>query len=115
MQLGLRFATAKLPGLRTGRGGRNLVEPSGALVARRADSRIHGEKEEDTMSTGGEKYPYDVISTFAGIEDLNERVSERLRKGWRLVGGVATTSVTFADGEIKVAFSQAMVRGDYNL
>jgi hypothetical protein len=37
MQLGLRFAAAKLPGLRTGRGGRNLMEPSGALVARGGD------------------------------------------------------------------------------
>jgi len=28
-QIGLRYAAAKLPGLRTGRGGRNLVDPSG--------------------------------------------------------------------------------------
>ena len=37
MQLGLRFAAAKLPGLRTARGGQDLVEPSGALVARGAN------------------------------------------------------------------------------
>lgn len=37
MQLGLRFAAAKLLGLRTDRGSRNLVEPSGTSVARGAD------------------------------------------------------------------------------
>jgi hypothetical protein len=37
MQLGLRFAAAKLPGLRTDLAGRKLVEPSGALVVRGAD------------------------------------------------------------------------------
>jgi hypothetical protein len=37
MQLGLRFAAAKLPGLRTHRGIRNPVEPSDALVARGGD------------------------------------------------------------------------------
>lgn len=42
MQLGLRFAAAKLPGLRTDRGGRNLVEPSRALVARGADRGLGG-------------------------------------------------------------------------
>ena len=36
MQLGLRFAAAKLPRLRTGRVVGNLEEPSGALVARGA-------------------------------------------------------------------------------
>ena len=37
MQLGLRFAAAKLPGLRTGRGAASFVEPSGTLVARGGD------------------------------------------------------------------------------
>jgi hypothetical protein len=63
------------------------------------------------MSTGGEKYLYDVISTTAGIEDLNRRVSERLRNGWRCVGGVATSLLEVSDG-ITFTLSQAMLRGD---
>jgi hypothetical protein len=64
------------------------------------------------MSTGGEKYLYDVISTTAGIEDLAKRVSERLQKGWRCVGGVSTGTIVIPDGAT-VIFSQAVVRADY--
>jgi len=38
MQLGLRFAAAKLPGLRTDRGSKNVVEPSGDLGGQRSRS-----------------------------------------------------------------------------
>lgn len=64
------------------------------------------------MSTGGEKYPYDVISTTVGIEDLIKRVSERLQKGWRCVGGVSTATIIIPEG-VTVIFSQAVVRSDY--
>jgi hypothetical protein len=45
------------------------------------------------MNIEGEKYSYDVISTTVGIEDLAKRVSERLQKGWRCVGGVSTATI----------------------
>jgi hypothetical protein len=42
MQLGLRFAAAKLPGLRAGREGGNLVEPSGGLGGQGTDRGLGG-------------------------------------------------------------------------
>jgi hypothetical protein len=64
------------------------------------------------MSDGGEKYLYDVILTAAGIEDLDQRVSERLRKGWRCIGGVAVSTVVLSDGTFQIMIGQAMVRGE---
>lgn len=64
------------------------------------------------MSTGGEKYLYDVISTTVGIEDLAKRVSERLQKGWRCVGGVSTATIVHSEGATMI-LSQAVVRADY--
>jgi hypothetical protein len=64
------------------------------------------------MSTGGERYLYDVISTALGIEDLNKRVSERLESGWRCVGGISLATIETTK-DMKVVFSQAIVRSEY--
>jgi len=64
------------------------------------------------MSTGGERFLYDVISTALGIEDLNNRVSDRLQTGWRCAGGISVTTIETTD-DTKVIFSQAVVRSEY--